>query len=275
MEADKYRNIQLDVLRSLMRPFVRFCIRHSHSIQDFTMIAKGVFLTVAEEEIRKSTKKVNVSRLAVMTGMYRDEVTKLYREKVPQPSEPMSILSRVLGQWRQDKRFTTKSGAPRVLTYKGDESEFRDLVETVSKNINHGTVLFELKRLGFAEETPKGLKLLKQLFGFEDDPRTGFELLARDVETMMDAVEENLLAQKDFSNLHIRTEYDNISVKELKTIRKWFIDEGKAFHRKARDFLSKFDRDINPDSKDNSAGTRVVLGSFSWTPSSNQKPKES
>ena len=264
MALSPNRSVQLDVLLALLKPFVRFCLRHSHSVHDFEQMAKRAFLEIAEEEILKSTKKVNVSRLAVMTGMYRSEVTRMYREKEPPREEPMSILGRVIGQWRHDKRFTAKSGVPRTLTYRGEESEFKELCATVSTTINQGTLLFELKRLGYAKETKNGLKLLRQVFGFSSDVRSGFQLLARDIETLIIAAEENMAKANATSNLHIRTEYDNITPEELGEIRKWLLKEGKDFHKRARDYLSAFDKDVNLDLAEKEGGAQVALGAFAF-----------
>ncbi len=48
----------------------------------------------------------------------------------------------------------------------------------------------------------------------------------------------------------------------LEEIRRWSAREGSAFHERARNFLSKYDRDLNP--KLGGTGTyRVAIGSFS------------
>lgn len=265
MTSESSRAQQLEFLMMLLKPLVRFALRHSHSIHDFENISKIAFLAVAEEEILKTTKKVNVSRLSVFTGMYRSEVRRLYKEKPPPPEEPLNILGRVIGQWRHDPRFTTKSREPRVLTYKGPDTEFQSLVESVSKNINSGTVLFELKRRGMLEITPKGLKLLWQMVTFKEDPRGAFGLLASDIEALVSAVEQNILFEQANSNLHVHTEYDNIAIESLSTIRRWLVREGKRFHKRAREFISKYDRDVNPDLPTTSSGGKITVTTFSLT----------
>jgi hypothetical protein len=245
------RSIQLECLRLLLWPIVRYCLRHSHSYQDFINVAKVVFVNAAEEEILKTSPKVNVSRISALTGIYRDDVRRLYKDRESHSEQPLSVLGRVIGQWEQDKRFLSSNGKPRALTYQGTKAEFQRLVAAVSKHLNPGTVLFELARIGAVKKTKGMLQLNQKVGALATDPREGFELLSKDVDTLIHAVEENLLEKREVANLHIRTEYDNIFQKDMNKIRKWFVREGKMFHKKARDFLSKYDQDINPDAKEN------------------------
>ncbi len=266
MTEDDPRKLEFQAIQFLLKPIVRFCLRRAHSIQDFMEAAKIVFVDVAAEELARGKERVNVSRLSVLTGLYRKDVTRIYKEQQTGVSEPQSVLGRVIGQWRHDKRFINKSGQPRVLSLKGEKSEFRRLVQTISKNINPGTILFELERMGSIERTPNGVKLVRQMPGFGSNPRKGFELLSRDIQTLVDAVQENLLSKVRPSNLHIRTEYDNIAKEHLPEIRRWLIDEGKVFHRKTREYLSRFDKDINPELDETTlGGGRVVVNAFSFT----------
>jgi len=274
--VENNRTIQQHVLRTLLRPLVRFALKQSHSIQDFVNLAKVTFVNVAEEEILKATKKINVSRISAMTGLYREEVHKIFRDKELPTDEPISVLGRIIGQWRHDKRFTTKSGTPRVLSFQGMESEFHDLCYSVSKNLNAGTILFEITRLGYAEKTPHGIKLIKQMIGIDEDARPGFELLAKDIESLLGAVEENLLERdgNSPSNLHIRTEYDNLTPKAIPEIKRWLIQEGKNFHKRCRKFISKFDKDINHSLESEPGGAKVVVCSFGHSLKPGSVPEE-
>ena len=261
----QHEDLKQACLRMLMRPFARYCIRHAHSFQEFVKLAKLTFIEVAAEEIRKTTDKVNPSRLSVMTGIYRREVTKIYKDKEEPSERQAGILGRVLLQWEQDPEFQDKSGAPKVLRYKGENSEFSALVEKVSKHVPSGRVLFELTRIGIATKTKQGLKLIRRLPGHRQDPRKGFELLGREIETVVRTAEENISGERGYDNLHIRTEFDNLVLEELPKIRSWLVEEGKQFHVKVRAYLSQFDKDIQSTaaiSDDKTAGGRVVVSLF-------------
>ena len=257
---DKER-LALRCLKTIIRPVARFSIKHSLTIKELLEAAKIAMLEIAEEELARGGEKVNVSRLSVLTGIHRRDVMRLTREG-DKLEDSQNLISRILGQWEQDPRFVTASGAPRVLSVDGEDNEFKELVELISKDLNPGTVLFQLERTGLVERGPRGLKLLRKVQSLQDDIAAGYQLLASDVEELSLAVQENLEGSLETPHLHARTEYDNLFVKDIPEVRSWLLKEGTAFHERARTFLSKFDKDLNPSRKD-PAGSRVVVGTFS------------
>ncbi|MBX7144039.1 MAG: hypothetical protein K1X79_06270 [Oligoflexia bacterium] len=258
---------QSNTLRYMLRPLVRFCLRHSKHIQEFIDTLKVVYVEVALEELSKETKKINVSRLSVVTGVHRHDVVRIFRERRPPIRKSVGLLARVINRWENDSRYCSKAGAPRLLSYEGDENEFKELVAHVSKTLNPGTVLYGLLRAGSVEKTARGLRLISKPLSLSQDPDKLYELLGRNVETLVEAAEHNIQFNPDPRNLHIRTEYNNVYKKDLPKIRQWLLREGRKFHAKARKFLSNCDADINPGLGDSegTAACRVALGSFSWT----------
>lgn len=254
---DLYRNC----LRRLLQPLAKMCIRQSISIQELIELAKAAFIAAAADEIERNNQKVNVSRLSVMTGLHRRDVMRIYREGDQSKALP-GLASRVLAQWEQDERFHTKAGKPRVLSADGDQSEFAQLVAAVSTDVNFATVLFELERLGLVERAARGIKFIGKAQITSQDPAESFTLLARDAEDLLMSVDENVFSPRDEKNLHARTEYDNVAPEHLEEIRRWLLIEGAEFHRRARNFLSKYDRDVNPRLK-TQGRARVVVGTFS------------
>ncbi len=256
------QNTVLACLRIIMKPIMRFCLRHSLRIQDVLEAAKIALIDVAREDIEAAGQKVNVSRLSVTTGLHRRDVMRIYRDE-DIISEPQGMISRIIGQWQSDKRFTTKAKKPRVLTADGDNSEFYKLIRLVSNDVHPGTVMFELERGGIIERVPRGVRLAVSAYVPKNDPEEGFILLAQDTEDLIDAVEENIFKPQDVPNLHVRTEYDRISEDAVPKIRDWLLAEGSAFHARARKFISQYDLDINPKAKGKDRPVKVSLGSFS------------
>ena len=103
-----------ECLFASLRPLVRFCLKRSISVQQAIELLKQTFIEVAADELRKSGQSVNVSRLRVATGMHRRDVVRIFREgEVREHSS--NLLSNVIGQWQQDRRFLTKTRKPKVL----------------------------------------------------------------------------------------------------------------------------------------------------------------
>ncbi len=250
-----------DCLRALLKPIVRFCTRWSIGIQDWIEVSKSAFLEVAEEEMRKKGDNVNVSRLSVATGLRRREVVRIFRDG--EKKEPnFSYASRVIGQWQSDPEFTTQAGKPKVLSFEGDESEFRDLVRTVSSDVHPGTILFELERIQAVERGPRGLKLVLQQYSAEHNSLEGYSILASDMDDMIKAAEQNL-SRSTRPNLHHTTKFDNISLDKLPALADWILHEGEKFHAKLRDYLARHDQDINLPKKSTPGGGKVSVSTFS------------
>lgn len=253
----------VDIVRRLFRPAVRFCVRRSITLSPVVEILKSLFVEAALEELTARSEKPAVSRLSVMSGVTRREVQRILAAGT-RDDQPISLLSRVLNRWEQDNRFTTRDRQPKILSYQGEENEFRALVASVTKDVSAGTVLAELIRVGAVETTARGLKMVTGLHDQTESEDRILALLIRNLETLTDAAEENAYRPGETRNLHTRTEYDNIAPEALPEIRRWFMDRGLELHRAAREFLSQYDLDINPEISER-GGAKVALGTFSLT----------
>ncbi len=258
-----------EILRRLLAPVVRFCLRNSINFQEVLEALKAAFVELSARAIIEDGEKVTVSRMSIMTGLNRRDVTRISRHG-PAEKLQVNLVTRVIGQWQHDPRFQSKGKKARVLSYTGEDCEFKSLVEAVSKDMNPATMLFELKRLGLVELTRDGVKLIKGFQDFHEVPERALDLLARDLGTLTQAVEENIFKNPEPRNLHLRTEYDNIFLEDLPHIREWIVSQGVEYHKRIREFLSNYDQDLNPQRK-REAGGRVVVGSFSWTTSVDPK----
>lgn len=254
----------ITVLTTLLRPAARFCLRHGLHIQDLLEAAKAVFLEVCAEELRAKGEKANTSRLSAATGIHRRDVMRI-TERGELKEQPQGLISRVLGQWQHDRRFTTSAGKPRQLSLSDDNNEFRKLILAVSQDLNPGTLLFELERLGAVERRGNRLILKAQAYVPRNDWKEGYRMLARDSSYLSNAVEQNVHEQAEEPNLHATTELDNIRLDEVPRIRQWLLEEGSKFHNRVRAYLSRFDLDLNPRGRNAQGGAKVVFSCFSFT----------
>ncbi|WKZ56581.1 MAG: DUF6502 family protein [Bdellovibrionota bacterium] len=251
--------------KSLLRPLVAFALSKSLSFREFSAIARELYIDAAAELLRDKTAKVNTSRIAALTGLHRREVNAI-RNSGAGPTEPaLSIPQRVLNRWEQDKQFTTSRGRPKVLSFGGPTSDFSVLVRSVSSSLNSGTVLFELERIGAVSRTAKGIRMSEDFHRFGADPEKAFAVVGSDIGSLLHAVDENVFRRKKLTNVHLRTEYDNVFAGDLPKIRGWLSKEAGEFHRKLRKFLSRSDKDLVKDRVDEDAGCRVAITSFSLT----------
>ncbi len=249
--------VKRQCLRLLLRPVMKFCLRQALSVQQVVETAKVIAIELAKEDMERRGEKVNISRLSVMTGIRRREIRRILENPESEPASG-SLATRVVGQWENDARFRAKNNQPRALT----SEEFRELVALVSTDVNPTSILFELERTGAVERRDKVLRLKRTHYVPKGNPLEGFYVLAKDSDDLIAAVEENVFDAEGGANLHGRTEFDNIAREHITAIRKWLIAEGSEFHQKVRQYLSKFDLDINP-TMGHQGGARVSLGTFS------------
>lgn len=253
-----------ELAKLLFRPLVRFCVKHSLKYQEVLALIKGLLVEEAKRTIEVAGEQVNVSRVAALTGMHRRDVTSLLHQGAGGNTEPPAVR-KVLGKWQSDREFLLPTGKPRALGCEGNESEFATLVRSVSKDLNPYTVLFEFERAGTIVRKNGKVLLQKGVFVPAGDARRGFQMVASDVADLLGAVEENVIGRPELPNLHIKTHYDNVSLEALTQIRAWFLERGENLHKEAREYLSKFDKDLNPELSGSSGGARVGIGTFSFT----------
>lgn len=266
VDGERYQ----ELLQYLLRPVVRFCRRNGLYIQDLLEAAKIVFVQETRRELAEAEEKENLSRISAATGLQRKDVQRLLNQSF---KESQSLLSRVLGQWQLDKRFVSASKQPKLLKYGGERCEFSVLVHSVSTDLNPGTVLFELERLGLVDKTGDKIKLVSRSYVPLKNAVDSFELLASDVECLSRAVEENVRVLHRIPNLHGTTEFNNIALSSIPKVREWLVKEGSDFHARIRKFLSQHDLDFRRNLGE--GGARVSVGTFSLVvnPSSVQRSR--
>lgn len=259
-----HNNNYIRCLELLMAPIARLCLKHSLKLQELLEIFKRVLVNVAKEDLVKNKQQVSVSRLHIMTGVHRQDISRIESEKTEPKIE--GLITKVIGQWQHDKRFQTETGKPKTLEATGKESEFFELVQTVNKDLNPYTVLFELERIGALEKTPRGVKLVSMEYVPRGSLESGYSLLARDFEDLLWSVEENLRSPEYLTpNHHIQTEYDEIPARFHSKIKEWFFKEGISFHEKARKFLSQYDTDINKTLKNDRSDKKLKVSFASFS----------
>jgi len=130
------------------------------------------------------------------------------------------LAGRTIGTWEHRPEYKDKKGAVKPLSASGKGSDFFILVESVSKDINPYTLLFELERTGsivWLDENHIALK--KQEFIPKGSLDLGFEILSSDLEDLATAVDENIYGINPIPNLHLKTEYTNVRLSAVPEIR--------------------------------------------------------
>lgn len=270
--GSKDKNKQTGYLEALLWPIVAFCLRRSIAYPDLLDCLKKLYIRAARQELAKASLPESASRIAAMTGVHRKDIARLSSHS-SEATPVSSPFARVMVQWKYDKRFYARKGQPRPLSAEGRSSEFAALVDSVlGGDINGYAILAELERRGVVKKENGMAHLLWQDFAPEPEEEKSILMLARDVGSLVAAVEENIFERSTVPNMHLTTQYDNIVIESLPELRQQLLREGSEFHEKVNLLVSKYDVDLNPALKGKPSGAHLVVGTFSMT-STIEKPK--
>jgi hypothetical protein len=250
------------VLAALLAPVVRFCLKHGVRIRELDDSIRKTLVEEARSAIEDAGGEVSVSKISVITGIHRVEVGRLLAGE-RRPRGKHDVLNRIIGLWTQRGSYRDKKGYPRSLSFQGLNSEFAELVARVSKEVSHYPILFELERTGAIEFEGEMVRLKVVKYTPQGDAEHGLQILGDDVSELLQTVEGNLTDRGQSPDLHLRTSYDNIPPEHLEEIRTWVLSKGAAFQAEVREYLSKFDRDINPTVASGSERAKVTVSMFS------------
>ena len=154
-------------LRTLLRPLVRLLLEHQITYPALPRLLKEVYVEVADRDFRLATKRQTDSRVSLLTGVHRKEVSRLRAEPPDQAAPPQSLAlgSAILSRWVGVADYHGPDGRPRPLARQaapGVAVSFEGLVEEVSKDIRARAVLDEWVRLGIASVDDEDRVVLHQ-----------------------------------------------------------------------------------------------------------------
>jgi hypothetical protein len=156
----------LAACRHLLAPIVRLLLRSGVTWGEFAELSKEVFVDVARRDYGIQGRPTNNSRVAMITGLSRREVTRVRDVLIgeAQAPEPQSSrVAQVLSGWHVDPEFLDDDGQPMVLPANGERS-IDALLKRYAGDLPHGAFLKELQQLGLVEKSAND----------------GFRVLARD-----------------------------------------------------------------------------------------------
>jgi hypothetical protein len=141
----------IDGVVDVLIPLCRLMIRSELGAGELVRAAKLSFVRAAASEVMPGNSRLNVSHLAVVTGLTRKEVSSLLGKGskatgVRKPAMEQRAL-RVLRGWRVDPLFHSPMGRPARLSLRGDRRAFPQLVKTYAGDVTPIAVLKELQRL--------------------------------------------------------------------------------------------------------------------------------
>ncbi len=251
----------------MLRPVVRHLIAQGVTHPALTQMLKEIYLEIAETEFPLPFKKQTDSRLALITGLNRKEISRLRRSR--KPRKPViaaqdNLITHVIGRWMAGPPYADADGVPHRLRYEAEQPEavsFARLVRDLSVDIPVRSVLDELLRADVVNLLlPAGEVELKHEAHIPEDAGAKLTVLGSDPAELFSTIMHNI-EHPESPRLQRKVRYDNIGADALAEIRAAARLSGAAFIRRANTLLAAHDRDHNPGA---AGGKRmaVVLGTY-------------
>ena len=240
----------LAAIIKLLQPLIRILLRNGIPFGTFADLAKHVYVKMAMEEFGLPNRKQTASRVSIITGLTRKEVSRiqgLSEIENEETIERYNRAARVVSGWVRDSRFLDSSGQPAVLPVEGNGVSFSELVRHFSGDMPVRAVLDELDRVGVIDHLPDGrIRLLSRAY----IPVTGevekLGILGTDVRDLICTIDNNITREADQRLLQRKVSYDNLPDDIIPEFRKLSAQKGQSLLEELDDWLSQHDRDNNP-----------------------------
>lgn len=263
MSDTTLRALSAAVIR-LLRPLVRILLRHGVSYGTFTDFAKWVYVDVASREFAIDGRKQSVSRVSVITGLSRKEVTRV--QQLPRPQDQIEAenynrAARVIGGWLRDREFIDAQGLPLDIALEGEAPSFNALVKRHSGDMPARAILDELIRVEAVERLDNGqVRLMANAYIPKGGEADKLHIMGTDAAALIATIDHNL-QNNGAPRFQRKVSYDNIPDEALEAFRALSGEQAQALLVKLNEWLAERDLDSNPKAKGSGRNT-VGLGIY-------------
>lgn len=263
--SDKHlKRLSAAIIR-LLRPLVRILLRNGVSYKTFSDLAKWVYVDVATQEFGIAGRKQSTSRVSVVTGLSRKEVTRVCN--LPRPDDRASAekynrAARVIAGWRRESGFLDAAGEPVRLPVTGTDVNFSKLVKRYSGDIPVRAILDELIHIGAVKQHVDGtISLQAQAYIPRRSEAGKLHILGSDVAHLVATIDHNLNPDQTAPFFQRKVAYDNLPDEMLPNFRNLSAEKAQELLESLDETLARHDRDVTPSVK-GSGRNRAGLGIY-------------
>jgi hypothetical protein len=217
---------------AILEPLVVLLLHAGVAVSDLADICKRLYVRVAAADIRKSSTRLNQSRIAIVTGLTRAEVKRLLLPRKPGTVRfdwQLDRATRVLNGWKQDREFRHASGKPKDLPKLGKRGSFQVLVRRYSGDIPLTAMRKELLKAGAIRVLQNGAIRMQSTSSTRKAARTrdlvAFAEKGRDY---LFALAQNVLDPQSPA-IEESVRVDHIPIELLPLLRKTVASRSKVF----------------------------------------------
>lgn len=249
----------LSAFKVLLRPLVRILLRHGISFAEFAEIVKAVYVEIAVTEFKVEGRRGTKSRIAVITGLTRKEVSRVIEVACTENQGGKSNLNRVarvLAGWHTDPDFIGPYGMPLEVKYEDSGSNtvtFTSLVRRYSGDMSPRSMLDELMRVGAVVETEPGwLKVLRRVYEPQTLAKDNFERVGEVVKNFVDTVDFNLQKEVLGAGRFERIVYspEGIRNEDMPRFNRYIKERCQALLEEIDNWIAQLDLPEKPNEED-------------------------
>ncbi len=265
MTLDIYRSV-LRACPVLMRPIIRILLKAGVNYKQFAKLTREVYVEVATDDFGISGRKTNTSRVAILTGISRSEVTKIKKKQeddgeieIPQT---VNNASRLLSGWHVNPDYLDKDMKPMSLFVDGPEPNFTSLMNEYGGDIPLTAMLKELKSVKAVEVNPdKSIKALQRNFmPIAFDENRIFNIID-DLVDMSNTAYQNLVRDHDEeSYFQAKVTNDYISESAYSEFQAMVREKGMKMLLEFDDWLAQ--NEVTQEELEKSKQIRLGLGMY-------------
>ena len=238
------------VVLRILRPLVRILLRNGVSYGTFADLVKWVYIDVARQDFGIGERKQSTSRISILTGLSRKEVTRVGKLKRPSDqgsAERYNRAARVIASWLREPDFTDGEGQPAVLPMSGKGATFSELVRRFSGDIPARAIRDELMRVGALEQLEDGrIRLRARAYIPKTSEVDKMHILGTDVSHLITTIDHNLRPDVPEPFFQRKVAYDNLPQEVLPQLRRLTGRKAQALLETLDRWLARHDRDTNP-----------------------------
>ncbi len=260
-----HSTVILEAIMRVLQPLIRILLRQGVSCGTFTEMARRAYVDVVEKEFTVDGRKQTNSRISVLTGLHRKEITRI--KSLP-PIEESDIdehynrAVRVITGWLRDVAFQDRKGDPDVLPYEGGDRSFTELVKRYSGDMPTRAVADELLRVNAIEKTQHGeFRLTARGYVASGSEMDKFQVLGTDTRDLIQTIDHNLKHPPEEALFQRKVMYDNVPLEHAKDFRRLSARLGQGVLEQLDAWLAERDKDTNPRVEGNGRA-RLGLGIY-------------
>ena len=247
--------------RRVLRPLVRILIRNGITAHTFQELARKEFVDVAYEEFGLQGRQQTVSRVSVITGLSRKEVSRLLALPPLDQSDQKwrNRAATVLSAWIVDPAFQDHKGDPLDLPFEGEGASFTALVRKQSGDMQPRAIVDELIRNGALDEVDGKYRMMRRGYVPLDNPSSMVDMLGTDTAELIETIDYNLQSEND-SLLQAKVLAENLPAEHFDE----FIRYSKRLSRTLLEELTHWltERDMGEDFRGTDRRHLVGLGVY-------------